>query len=93
MGNCCNKNALKVTVERAGKKSKVHYITNKQLRVIRTFGEFLLRIDIPLSKQKFMYSLNGNSIEIIAPYSQFKIKNFVVNCETEYFIYIEPLYR
>ena len=92
MGNCFTKKALKVIIEgRNG--PKVYYITNKQLRNIKTYRDFFYELGILIIHFKYMYSRNSiSTVEILFLDSDFKIKNLVLCTDTEYHIMIENLY-
>ncbi len=92
MGNCYTKNALKVVIE--GRRGpKVFYITNKQLRNIRTYSDFFRELGIHTANLKYMYSTAiGNVVEILFLHSDFKIKNIILCTDTEYYLSIDKLY-
>lgn len=89
MGNCCEKQALKIIVE-GRKGEKVYYITNKQLRNIRTYLDLFLTIKFDIHNFKYMYSTN--EVQFLRLSSDFKIKNLIVCTDTEYHISFEKLY-
>ena len=92
MGNCFQKNALKVIIEgRNGE--RVYYITNKQLRNIKTYRDFFSTLGILTIHFKYMYANVSNSaVEILYLYSDFKIKNLILCTDTEYHVIVEKLY-
>lgn len=85
MGNCCEKPVLKIIIETHSSK-RVVYITSRQLRDIRNFGEFLITVGLSFTDKMIMYSNQKSNIEIIMPYTTFSIKNIVLFGQTETFI-------
>lgn len=90
MGNCCEKQALKIIIE--GRRGEnVYYITNKQLRNIKTYDHFFRAIGVSTKQYKYLYCVK-NEVEFLRLSSDFKIKNLVLCTDTEYHIIFEKLY-
>lgn len=90
MGNCCERQALKVIVE--GRKGlKAYYVTNRQLKHIKTYQQLFTTINLSVSQYKYLYA-NTNGVEFLRLSSDFKIKNLILCTDTEYHISFEKLY-
>ncbi len=91
MGNCCERQALKVIVE--GRKGlKAYFITSRQLRDIKTYQHLFMTMKFSLLEYKYLYANNSNGVEFLRLSSDFKIKNLVLCTDTEYHISFEKLY-
>lgn len=92
MGNCCEKQALKIIVEgRNG--PKAYFLTTRQLRNIRTYGDLFSSIHLSTAHFKYMYSIVAmNEVQFLRLSSDFKIKNLLLCTDTEYHISFEKLY-
>jgi hypothetical protein len=77
MGNCVSSNALKVTIE-DGKTKRTVFISMKKMKTFRTMEDFLRHLRFTTEEFKQMYKTDTRPIEVLEPFSPFRIQNFVI---------------
>ena len=91
MGQCCSNTLNKTALEVIHNKRKF-YITMKDMHLIKTMDDFLVRININKNDWKKMETLNN---EPLFSYSIFRIKNFIITRlnGTRELVEVRALYR
>ena len=69
--------ALKVVIEE-GKSKRTVFISIKNMKTFRTMEDFLRYLGFSTEEFKQMYKTETLPIEILEPFSPFRIENFVV---------------
>jgi hypothetical protein len=77
MGNCSSSNALKVNIEE-GKSKRSVFISMKKMKTFRTMEDFLRYLGFSTDEFKQMYKTETRPIEVLEPFSPFRIQNFII---------------